>query len=404
MSRQEEPGRSARLLFMVTALFWSAQYNYTQFINPELSRMGMNAAFMGLVSGAYGFTQMVLRIPLGILADRAGRQKPFVVAGSLLTMLAGLGFVLFYTPGGFLLSRGLAGVASASWVSFTVLYSSYFAHSEGPRRISHLNTANMGGRLAGFFLIILIVPLMGLVASFWFSALCGGIGLVMSLGLKERPHERQGISWQVLLQVSRDRYLLACSIMGILTQVLAFSTYTGFTVNAAKALGAQDAGLTWLNIALLVPTLVMNLLVTTRLLRITSGRALVIAGFVVAAFYCLLVPLATSLWQLYLIQILGGFASSLTFAVLIGQSVRDIPQHLRAVAMGVYQAVYGIGMTLGPILMGLMIDNAGMKTAFFVMAGVSLLSAALAYPLLGAPPRAMEEPPQAIEQPPPAVV
>jgi len=164
MEGRQRPGVSARLLFMVTALFWCAQYSYTQFINPELERMGMSAAFMGLVSGAYGFTQMVLRIPLGILSDRLRRHKPFVVIGCLMTMLSGLGFLVYYSPPGFLISRGLAGVASAAWVSFTVLYSSYFPHTEGPRRISQLNAANMGGRLAGYLLIILIVPLLGISA------------------------------------------------------------------------------------------------------------------------------------------------------------------------------------------------------------------------------------------------
>ena len=121
MEQTHKPGVSARLLFFVTAWFWCAQYSYTQFINPELEAMGMNAAFMGLVAGAYGFTQMLLRIPLGMLADRIGKQKPFVIIGCLLTALAGASFLLSYTPNGCLFARALAGVASASWVSFTVL-------------------------------------------------------------------------------------------------------------------------------------------------------------------------------------------------------------------------------------------------------------------------------------------
>ncbi len=79
---------------------------------------------------------------------------------------------------------------------------------------------------------------------------------------------------------------------------------------------------------------------------------------------------------------------------MIGQSVRDIPQHLRAVAMGVYQAVYGIGMTLGPILMGLMIDAGGLKTAFLAMAVFALLSAFLAWRMLNISPRQTASPTQ----------
>lgn len=388
METSQARKNSAGLLFVITALFWSAQYSYTQFINPELERMGMSAAFMGLVSSVYGFTQMLLRLPLGILADKRGSQKPFVVMGCLLTTLAGAGFILFYKPGGFLVFRALAGAASASWVSFTVLYSSYFPHHEGPRHISRLNSANISGRLLGFLLILFIVPALGIQSAFWFSALMGVSALLLCAPLKETPHERQGITLKLLMNVSRDRYLLACSLIGILTQVVAFGTYYTFTFNAAKALRADSAMLTWLNIAMLIPTLAMNHLVTSHLLKRFSGRALVAFGFVLSAAYCLLVPLATTLPHLLAVQVLAGCTIALCFGVLIGQCVRDIPQQLRAVAMGFFQAVYGIGMTAGPLLMGLMIDASSLRTAFFAMAAFSLLSGALSIKALNVPPAA----------------
>ena len=130
---------------------------------------------------------------------------------------------------------------------------------------------------------------------------------------------------------------------------------------------------------------------TGRLLRRFSGRALVCLGFLLSAAYCALVPLAGSLAQLFALQILAGSGSTLTFGVLIGQSVRDIPQRLRGVGMGFYQAVYGIGMTLGPILMGLVIDWRGLNQAFMLMAIVALLSTFLAFRLMGLPPRALDE-------------
>ena len=385
MDKEAKPQLSAGLMFTVTSFFWCAQYSYSNFVNPELARMGMTAAYMGLVSGAYGLTQTLLRIPLGMAADRLGRQKPFVVIGSLLTAVSSAIFLMFYQPAGFLFARALTGVASASWVSFTVLYSAYFRLSEGPRRISQLNLGNMGGRLAGYLLIILIVPVFGIKSAFTFSLAAGLLAFLASLGLKEAPGARQGLSVRELLNVSKDKYLRACSGIGVLTQVIAFSTYYGFTVNAAKNLGADSAALTWLNIALVVPTLLINFLITSRLLRRFGPRKLVTMGFVVGGLYCLLVPLAGSMWQLFLLQILAGSHSSMSFAVLLGQCVRDIPQNRRGVAMGFYQAVYGIGMTLGPVMMGLMIDWSELKTAFFIVSAFSALSAALSWRLLKAP-------------------
>ena len=130
--------RQAGLLYALTAIFWFSQYAITPYINAELQRMGQTAGFMGLVGGAYGFSQMLVRVPAGLMADRLGRQKPFIVMGCALTALAGLGFLLWYTPASFLALRLVAGLASASWVSFTVMYGSFFPPEEGPRRISQL--------------------------------------------------------------------------------------------------------------------------------------------------------------------------------------------------------------------------------------------------------------------------
>ncbi len=394
MRKHNAKNGSAGLLFAVTSLFWCAQYSYTQFINPELARMGMNAAFMGLVSGTYGLTQTLLRIPAGMAADRLGRQKPFVLLGCLLTALSSGGMLLFYQPGGFLLFRGLAGAASAAWVSFTILFSAYFPHQEAPRRISQLNLANMGGRLGGFLVVLFLAPALGIPFAFAFSLLCGAMALLSGVFIRETPAVRQGITLRELAGVSRNPYLRASAIVAVLAQMVAFSTYAGFTVNAAKALGAGDAMLSWLNIALLLPTLLINWLLTAYLIHRYAARALVTLGFIAGFLYCLLVPLAQNMGQLLAIQFLGGCCSSLTFAALLGQCVRDVQRERRAVAMGFFQAVYGIGMTLGPIVMGLLTDWAGLKTAFFCVAGFAAVSAVLTWKMMDVPPSASGRGPQ----------
>lgn len=69
-------GMTAKAMLPVTAFFWSAQYSYAQFVNPELAAMGASAVVMGIVSGIYGLAQTLVRIPLGILADRKGVNHP----------------------------------------------------------------------------------------------------------------------------------------------------------------------------------------------------------------------------------------------------------------------------------------------------------------------------------------
>ena len=373
---------SARILILVTGLFWLSQYAFTPYINRELARMGMDEGFMGLVAGGYGFSQMLLRIPLGIWSDRIGRKKPFVLAGCLMLVLSAAGFLLFYTPGGFLVARTLGGVASASWVSFTVLYSAYFPREEGPRRVTQLNVPNITGRLVGYGLTALLLTMFDVRASFALSLVCGVLALLLALGIKEEPMQREATGLREIIQVAKGRYLLVTSFISILTQWVAFSTYYTFTANVAMALGAGEQELTLLQIALLVPNILSNALVDRPFIRKIGANILVGAGFVFGALYCLLVPLAPNLPVLYALQTLGGITSTLTFAVLLGQCVRDTAPAKRSVAMGFYQAVYGIGMTLGPVVMGQMINGAGLKNAFFMVAGISLVAALLAYKMM----------------------
>lgn len=381
----ERPGGwrgAAAMLGTLTALFWYSQYAITPYVNKELIRMGASAGFMGLVGGAYGFTQLLLRIPLGLLADRRGRHKPFIVLGCLMAAVSGLGLLVWYTPASFLLFRAAAGMASASWVSFTILFAAYFPREEGPRRISQLNGINQLGRLLCYLSVGALASAFGLHSAFVMGAAVGSLCLALSLLVRDVPSPAQPVSLARFRQVARDPNLLAASLLGLLTQVVAFATYYGFGNNLALRLNAQEAGLSLMNLVLVSSAVAANLLATSWLPRVLPIRRIIALGFGLSAAYCLLAPLARDMAQLYLCQVLAGLSSGFTFSMLLGHCVRDIPPRLRGAGMGFYQAVYGIGMTLGPILMGLMIDRAGLDAAFFIMAGMAALSMGLTLRLI----------------------
>lgn len=379
------PKRAINLMFLLTAGFWFTQYAITPYINAELERLGAGASVMGLVGGAYGLTQLLVRIPLGMTADWYGRQKPFIIAGCFLSALASVGFLVWYTPTSYIIWRGLAGLASASWVSFTVLFGSYFPPDEVPKRISQLNIYNQLGRLFSYVIIGAAVARFALGSAFWITAAFGCAVLALSFFIKEKPVGRQGLKLSDFRLVARDRNLKVCSLLGILTQVVAFSTFYGFSTNLAMRLGAEGPQLSMLSITLVVPSVIFNYLGSGLLYKRFRPRVLVAAGFLAAMLYSLIAPQSQTMMQLYLCQILAGIASAFTFGILLGQSVRDVPQKLRSAAMGLFQSLYGIGMTIGPILMGVLIDLGSLNGAFYSVAGLSLISALLALRLMRPP-------------------
>ncbi|WP_371379726.1 MFS transporter [Thalassotalea aquiviva] len=77
---------------------------------------GYSPIWLGLAIGAYGFTQAILQIPMGILSDKFGR-KPVIVSGLLLFCLGSLVAAFSDSVYGVVIGRALQGtgaIASAT--------------------------------------------------------------------------------------------------------------------------------------------------------------------------------------------------------------------------------------------------------------------------------------------------
>ena len=61
-----EAKRNERLLLAAVFLFWFSVYTYPSFLTDyAVHGLGATKVMAGMIVGSYGFTQMVLRIPLG---------------------------------------------------------------------------------------------------------------------------------------------------------------------------------------------------------------------------------------------------------------------------------------------------------------------------------------------------
>lgn len=371
--------RAADILFAVTCLFWMSQYAYTPYLNTEMQRMGASASYIGLVGSMYGLSQTLLRLPVGLLADRLGRQKPFVVLGSLAVTVSGFGMFLLYRPAGFLVFRLLAGVSAASWVNFTVLYSGYFDAAQSPKKLSLLNMANQGGRLIAYVAAGGLAVLFGERISFLVAGLAGLAALVLSLRCAEaQPSGRKPQTLRENLTVLQNRNLRVMTLLGILAQTVAFATFYSFASNLAGDMSATASQLSLLSLMVTVPVVVCNYLSARWLLDRFGARRLLIAGFVLITLYCGAVPLCTNVVQLLCLQAVSGVGVSFTMGILPGLCVKEIELARRSTAMGFFQALYGIGITAGPMIMGLIVEHLGMAAGFWCMGVLSLATVVVA--------------------------
>ena len=155
--------------YLGTFFYWAALYVYVPILSVYTESLGASFTMVGLVVGAYGFVQMLLRIPLGIWSDQLGRRKLFLFAGHFFNFLGCFGLGLAQNPTHLVVFRGVLGVSAATWVVFTVLYASYFPPDQTPKAMGVVTSIN------GISLIIVNV-LCGYIAEIWGmrgDVLCG---------------------------------------------------------------------------------------------------------------------------------------------------------------------------------------------------------------------------------------
>ncbi|MED4840371.1 MFS transporter [Weizmannia sp. CD-2023] len=111
---------------IVSFLLWFPHFVYVPVLSPYMVSIGGDYAFIGVILSSYGLMQFLCRLPIGVFSDLVNLRKPFIVFGMVISMISCSIYLLTENMFLILAARTLAGVAAASWVAFTVLYSSYF--------------------------------------------------------------------------------------------------------------------------------------------------------------------------------------------------------------------------------------------------------------------------------------
>jgi MFS family permease len=362
-------------------LFWTSLYVYVPILPVYAADVkGASLEVVGLVVASYGFTQLLLRIPLGYVSDRFRKRKIFVVGGLVLSIASGLGLAVAADPAQLILFRGLSGVAAATWAVSTVWLASFFPHDQAVKaagRASFLSglgqvlaTAS-GGSLAQSF---------GWQAPFTVAALIAGLALLTLLPLPDARPEKKvssasgnaGASSGSLAGTLGDRTLLVVSLAAAATQFATFATTYGFIPIYASGLGATQSQLGWLTSATQVAYVASTLGVG--LLAARSEKNLALVGLAFIALASLWAPAIHSIPLLFANRLLFGLGNGLSYPVLMGLAIKRVPGERRALAMGAFQAIYALGMFAGPTLSGWLAKGSGIPSVFLTSGALILLT------------------------------
>lgn len=374
--------RSRRILGLVTVFFWASEYCHVPFFTPYLKTLGLTATVIGFLVGSYGFTQMCIRIPLGIFADMKSRYRLIVIGGCLFTTISSLGLYLTQNVPLMFLFRVLAGVAASTWVGFTVMFSGYYPADQGVVAMANINACNNTGKLLAFVLGSVTATLYGYRMPLLMSCITGVVAVILSLFIRDVQVSRKPVQPRELLGIFREAGVLLPAGLAIVQQMILQATAFSFTSEVTRGLGASAAQIGFSSSLFTVFQIAAAMFVGHRLANRIGERRLIPAALLVMAGYCFAVGFAPNVYVIYLAQIFGGFANATLFSMLMAGCIRYIAPERKSTAMGFFQAVYGVGMTIGPVLMGWLHDVSGKTGAFSVFGCCAVAAAVCAYGLI----------------------
>ncbi len=343
-------------------------------------QLGAGGLAIGLVFGGFSFSRSLLLPVFGRLSDRKGR-KPLIVAGLLAYTLVSIAFIYSTSVVQLIAIRFVQGMASAMIMPVVQAYvgditppgkeglimgifsmSMFFGLSLGPVA---------GGLLNDHFSMQATFICMGLLSFLGFAL---GLGLLpptrTEAALNRNPSPAQ---WRTIV---RDRV-----VAGIFIYRFCYTAAIGIIWGFLPVMADAELGLSSSRIGVLV----MLGVFVSGLIQIPMGyladrfnrRILVVTGGLVAAAAVFLYMGADSFGELFVAGVVfglgGGTAMPALMAVAVtkGNHIESMGSVMALLTMG-----HSLGMLIGAVLAGLMMELLSLRGAFGLGSAMVVLGVA----------------------------
>lgn len=363
---------------VATYFFWISLYLYVPILPLHAQELGSNLQMVGIVIASYAIGQMLFRIPIGVGSDIIGR-KPFAVLALLFSAVGAIWLALSPDPWSLFAARTLTGVAAAGWVAISVLFASHYPAGSTSRAMAIVMSVNTLSLVTATFVGGLLAEYLGNNSTFYGAS---GVGFAGALLLLTAPEPRivtkTRYSFSTLLGVLKTPLLLRVSAIAITLQFVTFGVNFGFLPIHAEDLGASKSEIGYITTAGLLAA-VAGTAVSPWVSNRWGPTVSVIAAATATLISLVIMSITTDLVTLGGLQTLNGFGRGMMNTVLISMALASAPVAIRATAMGSYQALYAIGMLLGPATSGPVAAAFGIDMVFWAAAAATVLGAVIVF-------------------------
>ena len=346
---------------------------------------GVSTAVVGLTFTAFGLARLVLNIPAGIWADRAGRRV-LLVGGPLLTALGMVGSGLAPSIWVLLAWRLVAGAGSALYMTGAQIYlidiagdhqrARYIATNQGALLLGVSVGPAVGGLLADSY--GLRTPFLVVGAGALLTALYGYLRLPET-GTRTRPEDRPDPTQRALDRAARRSFIRSPQFVAVgLTSFSIFAVRTGFRQTLVPLEAVERFGFTTGGVGLLFTGLGFLGLILIGPAGWAADRfgrkPVIVPNGYLAAVGVLITALAPDpLWFVagLVVTALGTGVSGPAPAAFVADIA---PPTMRGSAMGVYRTWGDLGVVLSPVLSGALADATSIPVAMAANAVVVALA------------------------------
>ncbi len=346
------------------------------FVALYATGLGAKAGTVGLILGGYSIVALILSVPAGVVSEHAGSGR-MMFAGCL---VGALGPVLIVFGGGlFALTAGLViiGLAQIMVSIGTQVETILGATHSGATQRSVFQAMGVyfffssASQVVGPGLGALLVRGDQYRYAFVGAAILSALGLVAALNPARRGPIREVVARppaiQSIIAILRDKPAARAALVVTLVGDLAMSFWNTFfpLLLTMRGYGAEAIALAFSVRA--VSNTAVRPFITRITARSSRTRTLVLSlgGF---AASLAVMPWLVSKVGMGLVVFIFGFAGGLAFTIAAAAVAEGFSPEAAGLGMGTRMLMSRIGIIVGPVVLGIVVQSFGFTVAFIACA------------------------------------
>jgi MFS family permease len=367
----EKPRETLLYSLYVTNFLSSLAFGTIIYLLPVYAE-GLGASYydLGIIGGVGNAVYTVSTLVTGLLLDRLDRARFYSVS----CILGGATILLFLQTKGateITLVRGiLGGVSAAFWVATSTIIADASPPELLTRSMARYNLSWMTAFVVGPFLGGVISEALGFPFLFVTASAINLVSfVVISAFIRPRYERRKGGSdMMVSLQALRD---LSYVYLALIPYALILGIFMAILPGHMKALGITTA-MVGLLITVSNGFRGLGFLFAERFVDWGVKKSLALSSALLSVAL-LLVTFSRGEVSFLLPMSLLGFAGGIITPVILDCVANETSPDALGAALGTHEAIYGLGMCLGPVAGGAFAEAVQPTTLYLVLAMLSLL-------------------------------